>query len=202
MISVAGVRGVVGESLTPPVLARFAAAFGRLAPAGPIVIGRDARISGPMVLHAVKAGLMGAGRDVVDIGLATTPATQVAVERLRAGGGVILTASHNPSPWNALKFLSHRGEFLDAKTGQAVRERYEADRDLWVPYDRLGGERDEPGALDWHLEMVLGLPFIDLDPIRARGLQVVVDGCSSVGGVAVPALLERMGVRVVRLDCE
>jgi phosphomannomutase len=202
MISVAGVRGVVGESLTPPVLARFAAAFGRLAPAGPIVIGRDARISGPMVLHAVKAGLMGAGRDVVDIGLATTPATQVAVERLRAGGGVILTASHNPSPWNALKFLSQRGEFLDAKTGQAVRERYEADRDLWVPYDRLGGERDEPGALDWHLEMVLGLPFIDLDPIRARGLQVVVDGCSSVGGVAVPALLERMGVRVVRLDCE
>ncbi len=202
MISVAGVRGVVGETLTPPVLARFAAAFGRLAPAGPIVVGRDARPSGPMVLHAVKAGLAAAGRDVVDLGLATTPATQVAVEHLHAGGGVILTASHNPSPWNALKFLSARGEFLDQATGNAVRERFEADRDLWVPSARLGVEREETGALDWHLQLVLGLPFIDVARIRARALRVAVDGCASVGGVAVPALLERLGAGVVPLDCE
>ena len=102
MISVAGVRGIVGDTLTPAVVARFSAAFAREMPSGPIVVGRDARRSGPMVLHAVVAGLTAAGRDVVDVGLATTPTTQMAVEHLRAAGGIILTASHNPAPWNAL----------------------------------------------------------------------------------------------------
>jgi phosphomannomutase len=202
MISVAGVRGIVGESLTPAVVARFSAAFGRSRDGGPIVVGRDARTSGPMVLRAVTAGLAAAGRDVVDIGLATTPATQVAVEHLGAAGGIILTASHNPAPWNALKFLSSRGEFLGPDEGRAVRERYEADRDLWVAWDRLGTVREEPGALAWHLERVLGLEDLDLAAIRRRALRVVVDGCASVGGVAVPALLERLGVGVVKLDCE
>ncbi len=202
MISVAGVRGIVGESLTPAVLSRFAAAFARSLGDGPVVVGRDARTSGPMVLRAVTAGLCAAGRDVVDIGLATTPATQIAVEHLRAAGGVILTASHNPAPWNALKFLSAAGEFLGPAEGRAVRERYEADRDLWVAWDRLGAVREEAGALAWHLERVLGLEHLDLAAIRARALRVVVDGCASVGGVAVPALLERLGASVVRLDCE
>lgn len=202
MISVAGVRGIVGESLTPAVVSRFSAAFARSLGEGPVVVGRDARTSGPMVLRAVTAGLCAAGRDVVDIGLATTPATQLAVEHLRAAGGVILTASHNPAPWNALKFLSSLGEFLGPAEGRAVRERYEADRDLWVAWDRLGAVREEPGALEWHLERVLGLEYLDLPAIRARALRVVVDGCASVGGVAVPALLERLGATVVRLDCE
>jgi phosphomannomutase len=202
MISVAGVRGIVGESLTPAVVTRFAAAFARSLGEGPVVVGRDARTSGPMVLSAVTAGLCAAGRDVVDIGLATTPATQLAVEHLRAAGGVILTASHNPAPWNALKFLSALGEFLGPDEGRAVRERFEADRDLWVPWDRLGAVRAEGGALAWHLERVLGLEYLDTAAIRARALRVVVDGCASVGGVAVPALLERLGATVVRLDCE
>ena len=102
MISVAGIRGIVGQSLTPPVITRFAAAFAHVVGAGPIVVGRDARPSGPMVLRAVAAWLTAAGRDVIDIGLATTPATQVAVEELHAAGGIILTASHNPADWNAL----------------------------------------------------------------------------------------------------
>lgn len=202
MISVAGVRGIVGETLTPPVLTRFAAAFARSLGEGPVVVGRDARTSGPMVLDAVAAGLVAAGRDVVDIGLATTPTTQLAVEHLHAAGGVILTASHNPAPWNALKFLSSRGEFLGPAEGAAVRERFEADRDLWVGWDALGAVRTEAGALEWHLERVLGLEFIDVAPIRARALKVAVDGCASVGGFAVPALLERLGARVVPLDCE
>ncbi|HTR96672.1 MAG TPA: phosphoglucosamine mutase [Candidatus Acidoferrales bacterium] len=202
MISVAGVRGIVGDSLTPPVLARFAAAFGGALESGPVVIGRDARTSGPMVRDAVIAGLLAAGRDVVDLGLATTPTTQLAVEHLRAAGGVILTASHNPAPWNALKFLSSRGDFLGPAEGGAVRERFEADRDLWRPWDRIGRTRAESGALEWHLERVLGLEFLDLAAIRRRALRVVVDGCASVGGIAVPALLERLGAGVVRLDCE
>jgi phosphomannomutase len=202
MISVAGVRGIVGESLTPPMLARFAAAFARSLGEGPVVVGRDARVTGQMVLSAVAAGLTASGRDVVDIGLATTPATQLAVEHLHAAGGVILTASHNPAPWNALKFLSARGEFLGPEEGRAVRERFEADRDLWAAWDHVGRVREESASLEWHLERVLELEYLDLAAIRKRALKVVVDGCASVGGVAVPALLERLGATIVRLDCE
>jgi phosphomannomutase len=201
MISVAGVRGIVGETLTPPVVSAFSAAFARSLCAGPVVVGRDARISGPMVYRAVAAGLMAAGRDVIDIGLATTPATQVAVEERHAAGGVIITASHNPAPWNALKFLSDRGEFLDAESGTAVRRRYESGEDLWVGFDRLGSESLEPGALAWHLKRVMTLPFVDVAAIRRRALKVVVDGCASVGGVAVPALLRELGCTVTELDC-
>jgi len=201
MISVAGIRGIVGESLTPPVVARFAAAFAAGLPEGPVVVGRDARRSGPMVYRAVAAGLTGAGRDVIDIGLATTPATQVAVEELHAAGGVILTASHNPAEWNALKFLSARGEFLDPEAGAAVKHRYESGDHLWNRFDQLGSESQEPRALDWHLQRILGLPFVDVAAIRARGLKVAVDGCASVGGVAVPRLLRELGCQVVELDC-
>ena len=202
MISVAGVRGIVGDSLTPAVVTRFAAAFARSLGPGPIVVGRDARVSGPMVLHAVAAGVMAAGREVIDIGLATTPTTQMAVEHLHAAGGIILTASHNPAEWNALKFLSAAGEFLGPVEGKAVRERFEQDRDLWTGWNGLGGMREEQGALAWHLERVLGLDYLDLAAIRARRLKVVVDGCASVGGFAVPALLDALGATTVRLDCE
>ena len=201
MISVAGIRGIVGDSLTPPVLARFAAAYAKSLGDGPVVVGRDARISGPMVYQAVAAGLRAAGRDVIDLGLATTPATQVAVETLRAAGGIILTASHNPAPWNALKFLSARGEFLDAEAGAAVKARYESGDDLWVPFDQVGGERIEAKADDWHIARVLALDVIDAPLIRKRKLQVVVDGCASVGGIAVPRILHRLGAEVFELDC-
>jgi phosphomannomutase len=201
MISVAGVRGIVGESLTPPVLSSFAAAFAQGLEPGAVVVGRDARPSGPMVHRAVAAGLIAAGRDVIDLGLATTPTTQLAVEHLRAAGGIILTASHNPAPWNALKFLSPRGEFLDEAAGRAVRERYESGRQAWAPAERLGAEREEAGALAWHIERVLALEFIEVAAIRARRLEVVVDGCASVGGIAVPKLLRELGADVIELDC-
>lgn len=201
MISVAGVRGIVGESLTPPVIARFAAAFAGVLGSGPVVIGRDARPSGPMVAHAARAGAMAAGRDVVDLGLATTPATQIAVEHLKAAGGIIVTASHNPWPWNALKFLSAAGEFLDAETGRAVTARYHAGEPAWHPADRLGVEHVETGALDWHLKRVLDLEFVDVAAIRRARLKVAVDGCASVGGVALPRLLESLGAETLEVDC-
>jgi phosphomannomutase len=201
MISVAGVRGIVGQSLTPTVVTRFAAAFAKGLEPGPVVVGRDARRSGPMVLRAVAAGLMGAGRDMIDIGLATTPATQVAVDECHAAGGIILTASHNPAEWNALKFLSGRGEFLDAEAGAVVRARYESGEGLWTEFDTLGSESTEPRALDWHIARVLALPFVEVAAIRQRRLNVVVDGCASVGGVAVPRLLRELGCEVGELDC-
>lgn len=202
MISVAGIRGIVGESLTPDVVARFAAAFAREAPEGTIAVGRDARATGPLVLAAVIAGLTGAGRDVIDVGLATTPTVEIAVEHLGAAGGVIITASHNPAPWNALKFLSERGEFLDARAGAAVRARFESDAPPWAAWNAIGRARAESDALAWHLERVLSLDVVEAEAIRARNLHVVVDGCRSVGGLAVPALLAELGVRVTPLDCE
>jgi phosphomannomutase len=201
MISVAGVRGIVGESLTPVVLSNFAAAFAAEQGDGVVVVGRDARRSGEMVLRAVAAGLMAAGRDVADLGLATTPTTQIAVEHLRAAGGIILTASHNPPEWNALKFLSDRGEFLSAEAGGRVRARYESGATVWKRFDALGAERAEDHALDWHLERTLSLDVIDVAAIRSRRLSVAVDGCASVGGIAVPRLLESLGARVLELDC-
>ncbi len=201
MISVAGVRGIVGDSLTPVVASRFAAAFARSLAPGPVVVGRDARRSGPLLLHAVAAGLQGAGRDVVDLGLATTPTTEIAVEKLGAAGGVIITASHNPAPWNALKFLSARGEFLGAEEGARVRAAAEDEGGLWTDAAHLGGERLEGKALEWHLERVLGLGILELAAIRARALVVAVDGCSSVGGLALPPLLHALGAKVVEVDC-
>jgi phosphomannomutase len=202
MISVAGIRGIVGESLTPTVVSRYAACFAEELGPGPVVVGRDARPSGPMVLHAVAAGLMAAGRDLIDLGLATTPTTQIAVEHLEAAGGIIVTASHNPSPWNALKFLSSAGEFLGPEEGGRVQRRYAAGEEAWRPSASLGRERTETHALEWHLDLVLSLPHVEIERIRRRALKVAVDGCASIGGVAVPALLERLGVTVTRLDCE
>ncbi len=202
MVSVAGVRGVVGDSLTPPVASRYAAAFARVCGPGEVVVGRDARLSGPMIQQAVSAGLRAAGCDVIDLGLATTPTVEIAVETLGAQGGVILTASHNPPQWNALKLLDSRGEFLDPATGERVHARAEAAEDLWVGFEAVGAERREEGALDWHLRRVLAMPELEVEVFRRRGLRVVVDGCASVGGVAVPRLLEELGCRVTRLDCE
>jgi phosphomannomutase len=201
MISVAGVRGIVGDSLTPEVVSRFAAAFARELPPGAIVLGRDARTHGPLISGAAAEGLLSAGRDVVDIGLATTPTTEIAVEHLRAAGGVIVTASHNPSEWNALKFLNARGEFLGSAEGAAVRARFEREDPVAAAVVR-GTRRMESSALEWHLERVLGLDVIDVARIRARALRVVVDGCASVGGIAVPPLLARLGADVIELDCE
>ena len=128
---------------------------------GEIVVGRDARRSGPMVYRAVAAGLTAAGRDVADLGLATTPATEIAVETLGAAGRIILTASHNPAEWNALKFVDGRGEFIDAERGAAVRARYESEDRVWAPFDRLG-ERHESRAAEWHVERVMALEYLDL----------------------------------------
>jgi phosphomannomutase len=154
-----------------------------------------------MVRDAALAGLTAAGRDVVDLGLATTPTTQLAVEHLHAAGGIILTASHNPAPWNALKFLSDLGEFLGPEAGARVRQRYESERDLYVPWNQVGSVREESNALRWHLDRVLGLDLLDLAAIRGRKLHVVVDGCASIGGIAVPALLKELGAKTTELDC-
>ena len=199
-VSVSGIRGVVGDGLDAVTVARWAAAFGAWLPAGPVVVGRDTRPSGPMVFDAVAAALASTGHDVVDIGVATTPTTEVAVQEGDAVGGVIITASHNPQQWNALKFLQGDGLFLTAAQNAEVRRRYE-DGSGHVAWDRLGTVRSRDDADDRHLEALLRLPWLDRERIAGRGLHAVVDAVEGAGGAIVPRLLDRLGVRCTPLHC-
>ncbi|HEY7613082.1 MAG TPA: phosphoglucosamine mutase [Gemmatimonadales bacterium] len=208
MISVSGMRGHVGTDLTPELVARHAAALGawvRSASGGgvrpAVVLGRDARTSGPMFARAAAAGLMSVGVDVVDLGVVPTPTVQLAVEHHHAGAGLILTASHNPIEWNALKFVGPDGIFLDAAAGERVR----ALADQGPPragWDGIGASREDPDAVARHLDAILRLPVIDVAAIRGRRFHVAVDCVRGAGAVAILPLLERLGCRVSGINLE
>lgn len=205
MVSVSGVRGRVGEALTPEVACQFAGAFGAFSigrsNSRAIVVGRDSRVSGPMFHRAVIAALQSVGADVVDIGMAPTPTVQMAVEQLHAAGGLAITASHNPVEWNALKFISSSGLFLDADEGAAMR----AVLDGGIPrakWDALGAVTTDDSAIAKHIDAILALPFIDVDGIRSRAFHVALDTCHGAGITAFPALLERLGCRVSAINLE
>jgi phosphomannomutase len=212
MISVSGMRGHVGTDLTPELVARQAAALGAWvrtasrthAAGGPrpcVVLGRDSRTSGPMFARAAAAGLMSVGVDVVDLGVVPTPTVQMAVEHHHAGAGLILTASHNPIEWNALKFVGPDGIFLDAAAGERVRALADAGppRSGW---DGVGAVREDPGAVQRHLDAILALPVIDVTAIRRRRFHVAIDCVRGAGVVAIPPLLERLGCRVSGINLE
>lgn len=202
MVSVSGVRGRVGEALTPEVMATFAAAFGAWAtarhPGRPIVVGRDSRVSGPMFTRVVHAALESVGCRVIDIGLVPTPTVQLAVEHHHAAGGLAITASHNPIEWNALKFIGASGLFLSAAEGAEMR----ALLDGTIPratWDRLGTIETDADAIHRHVDAVLALPFLDVDAIRARAFPVALDCCHGAGSRIMPALLEALGCRVTSI---
>ncbi len=204
MISVSGMRGIVGVDLTPELVARHAAALAAWAKAAGkpvVVLGRDARTSGPLYAHAATAGIMSVGCDVIDLGLVPTPTTQLAVEHHHAGAGLILTASHNPIEWNALKFVGPDGVFLDAESGAAVR----ALAELGPPragWDGIGSVREDREAIARHLGLVLALPQLDLEAIRRRKFRVALDCVRGAGGAVVPLLLERLGCTVSGINLE
>jgi phosphomannomutase len=205
MVSVSGVRGRVGEALTPEVVAGFAAGFGAWARGSgasrTIVVGRDSRLSGPMFHRAVLAGLQSVGCDVVDVGVAPTPTIQIAVEERHAAGGLAITASHNPIEWNALKFIAPTGLFLDAEQGAAMRALMERG----IPradIESLGAIVEDPRAIDRHLDRILALPFLDVEGIRRRRFAVALDCCHGAGGLVMPKLLERLGCRVTAIGLE
>ncbi|MEP6573082.1 MAG: phosphoglucosamine mutase [Gemmatimonadota bacterium] len=204
MISVSGMRGIVGKDLTPELVARHAAALGAWAKASGrplVVLGRDARTSGPMFSRAAIAGLMSVGVDVIDVGVVPTPTVQLAVEHHHAGAGLILTASHNPIEWNALKFVGPDGIFLDGAAGTAVRALAERgpERPGW---DGVGDCREDRDAISRHLDLVMALPVIDVTAIRRRGFHVALDCVRGAGGTTMPALLERLGCRVSAINLE
>lgn len=205
MVSVSGVRGRVGGALTPEVVCQFAAAFGAFSigrsRSRTIVVGRDSRVSGPMFHRAVVASLQSVGADVLDIGMAPTPTVQMAVEQHHAAGGLAITASHNPVEWNALKFISSSGLFLDAAEGAAMR----AVMDAGVPratWDALGTVTPDESAIEQHIDAILALPFLDVAGIRERAYHVALDTCHGAGITIFPRLLERLGCRVSAINLE
>src|SRR5438034_1109630 len=213
MVSVSGVRGLVGTDLTPEIVARWAAAFGTWAKDGrpdgrtarrpvSIVIGRDARTSGPMFTSAAIAGLQSVGCHVIDVGLVATPSVQLAVEHHRAAGGIILTASHNPIEWNALKFVGPDGIFLDTGSGTRVRELAAADSLPRAQVTAIGDVTSDPDAIARHLAAVLALRGVDVRAIRRRRFRVALDTVRGAGGALMPELLERLGCRVTAINLE
>lgn len=211
--SISGIRGTIGgtpeEGLNPLAIVKFVAAYATFIrkntsiTTNKIVVGRDARISGPMVKQVVLGTLTGMGFDVVDIDLATTPTTELAVTMEGACGGIILTASHNPKQWNALKLLNEKGEFLNAAEGAEVLALAEKEDFQFADVDHLGKVITDTGYIRKHIDAVLKLDLVDVDAIKAAGFKVAVDCVNSVGGIAIPALLKALGVEhIVELNCE
>ncbi|WP_348797254.1 phosphoglucosamine mutase [Flavobacterium adhaerens] len=210
--SISGIRGTiggkVGDNLTPVDAVKFASAYGTWLKTYSkkenltVVVGRDARISGPMIHNLVINTLVGLGIDVIDLGLSTTPTVEVAVPLEKADGGIILTASHNPKQWNALKLLNEKGEFLSGAAGEKILEIAEAEAFDFADVDNLGQITVNDAYMDIHIDEVLNLPLVDIEAVKAAKFKVVVDGVNSSGGIIVPKLLELMGVEVVKLYCE
>ncbi|WP_282133827.1 phosphoglucosamine mutase [Cellulophaga baltica] len=210
--SISGIRGTIGgkpgDNLTPIDAVKFAAAYGiwlkeyskkdKLK----VVVGRDARISGEMIQNIVVSTLIGLGIDVIDLDLSTTPTVEIAVPLEEADGGIILTASHNPKQWNALKLLNEKGEFLDASQGAKILAIAEKEDFNFSEVDDLGEITRNDSYIDIHIDEVLELDLIDADTIRAAKFKVVVDGVNSTGGIAIPKLLKELGVEVVELYCD
>jgi len=210
--SISGIRGTIGgavsENLTPLDVVKFTAAYATILKesfknqAVHVVVGRDARISGPMVQSLVQATLVGMGVNVIDLDLSTTPTVAISVPLKGAQGGIILTASHNPKQWNALKLLNEKGEFISAAVGQRVLELAEEAAFEFAEVDHLGSHITDNSLLEKHIEAVLKLSLVNETVVRAAKFKVVVDGVNSSGGIYIPALLEAMGVEVVKLFCE
>ncbi|MEB3041217.1 phosphoglucosamine mutase [Capnocytophaga gingivalis] len=210
--SISGIRGTIGgkvdENLTPIDAVKFAAAYGSWLKGQvgkehvKVVIGRDARISGEMIQNLVQYTLIGLGIDVINIGLSTTPTVEVAVPLEKANGGIILTASHNPKEWNALKLLNDKGEFVSDQDGKAILRIAQENDFSFATVDHLGKLTHNDRYIDLHIEEVLALPLVTPEAIQKKKFRVVVDAVNSTGGIAIPRLLERLGVEVVKLYCE
>ncbi len=209
--SISGIRGTiggkVGDNLTPPDIVRFIGAYAEMIKDGSgrpkVVVGRDARVSGPMVNLLVTGTLVACGIDVIDLGLSTTPTVELAVPGENADGGIIITASHNPAQWNALKLLNAKGEFISGAEGEKLLAIAAKDEITYVDFKNIG---EITSAGDWlfrHVQMVCDYPLVDINAIRSRGFKVAVDAVNSTGGIAIPLLLQALGItEIVEIFCE
>ena len=201
MVSVSGVRGIFGDTLTPEIAMRYAAHFGIFSKRGKVIVGRDSRTTGPAMFNAVTAGLMSVGCDVVDLGIVSTPTVLLAVEESDAMGGISITASHNPAEWNAMKFVGENGMFLFPENALALVSSFDSDVD-YIGWDEIGKLSSDPDGSKRHIEKVLQIPYLDVEKIKAKKFKVVLDCVNGAGGVIAPQLLRDLGCEVIELNCE
>lgn len=207
MVSISGVRGIVGDSLTPEVVVRYSAAFGeyckRLHPDNPeVVLGRDGRVTGRILTNIISSTLLSTGVNVRAIGIVPTPTIQLAVEHSDAAGGIAVTASHNPIEWNGMKFLAPTGMFLDAEENKTLRSIIDSGKTNFASWEKLGRHTADESWIGRHIEAVLSLGYINPDAIRKRRLKVVADCVNAAGGVIVPRLLKELGCEVIEMNCD
>ena len=215
--SISGIRGTIGgsvsDNLTPLDVVKFTSAYGtwllnhtknnlKTTQKISVILGRDARPSGPIVSNLVANTLMGLGIDVIDLGFSTTPTVELAVSLESAQGGIIITASHNPAQWNALKLLNHLGEFIDAATGKYILELSQKDEYLYAQVENLGSYTKNNHYMQKHIQHILELPYVDSEAIKKANFKIVVDAVNSTGGIFIPALFEALGVQCIKLYCE
>jgi len=208
--SISGIRGTIGgkedESLTPIDVVKYTTAFADVIITGDnkkVVVGRDARLSGQMVNKLVCGTLMSKGIDVIDLDLSTTPTVEMVVVKEKAAGGIILTASHNPKQWNALKLLNAEGEFISAEQGADIIAKVKSSDFEYNDIESIGSYELMEGTIDWHIDEIIKLSLVDVEAIRKRNLTIAVDAVNSTGGIAVPALLKKLGVQnIIELYCE
>jgi len=202
MISTSGIRGVVGSSLEPVMITKYAAAFGTYLGKGTVIVGRDSRPSGELFKMAVIAGLRSVGMNVIDLDIVPTPTVEIAVTGLRAAGGICITASHNASQWNALKFFNKRGEFIDESDLAHLRKNYDKNRLAFKDHNRLGKYSQDATWIARHIEQVLKLKSVNRGRIKRRRFKIVVDAINGAGSEALPRMLELLGAKVILLNCK
>ncbi|MCX6143973.1 MAG: phosphoglucosamine mutase [Ignavibacteriales bacterium] len=202
MVSISGIRGIVGGSLTPETIVKYAAAFAEYCKRGTVIIGRDGRVTGKSIGHIISSTLLQMGCDVVGIGVCPTPTVQLAVQLKKAAGGICVTASHNPMEWNGLKFISPTGLFLDADENQAFWNIADRQPRSYAPWNKQGSHSADFGLVDEHIKNVLSLSYLDVTQIRQRQFRVVVDCVNAAGGVIIPKLLREFGCRVIEMGCD
>ena len=202
MISISGIRGVVGESLTPGTIVKYSSAFAEYCARGPVVIGRDGRITGKIIGNMVSSTLLSMGCDVIALGVVPTPTVQIAVEQLRAAGGISITASHNPIEWNGLKFLSHTGMFLNSEENSRLLVIAARKTLSFASWEKIGKHTADESFVQKHIDMVTRLPYMNVEKIRERKFVVVVDCINAAGGVIVPRLLRELGCDIIEMNCD
>ncbi len=201
MVSISGIRGIVGESLTPQVIVEYTSAFAEFIKQGKVIVGRDARITGQMVKDLTVGTLLAKGLDVTDIGIVPTPTVQFMVKTLEAQGGIVITASHNPNEWNALKLLNSTGQFMSPDE-HALLKTFLGKESFYESWQKIGRYSESYSAIDKHIDAILNLGIIDVEKIRERNFRVLLDCVNGAGVYSVPKLLDRLGVEYIKMNCE
>ncbi len=202
MVSISGIRGIVGDGLDPKTIVEFASAYADFIGEGKIVIGRDSRVTGEMVKSLLIGTLTAKGLDVIDIGICPTPTVQLTVKNLKANGGIAISASHNPNQWNALKLLNSTGQFMTPDEHQQLKTKLGSDIYVYKTWEKVGKVTLYPEAIEEHIKAVMGISCIDVEAIRKRKFRILADCVNGAGYDCIPELLERFGCEVIKMDCE